>query len=313
MKKQIIYKIVITVILFIAIICIEIFGLKYLKNTEILFCNSNQSINIKDELANSTGALPNTGTYSIKMVTRSIDNIHIYYMYDGRMNNYSLDAPYAGNELSNYLITDGIDGNIIYYSIIIGTAILLAILITYLYISKNPLKGIIKIEYFILSISILAFLLCIIPMLSKNHGGDIYYNTIVIGSFLIGLLYGYKNKIFFLPTLFMIPIYVVANWFNYRSGILWPDDFCGFAFLNFIGALTGRILEKNKGMKRKHFIFYGIITVLLIIGSFAEKIKPRTATSLITDCCNLGLIGIGFCIATYFIYIVFKKVRERKR
>lgn len=311
-KKQKIIKIVISAIIVIAIMCLEFFGLKSLKDTEILICNSNQSIDIKEEMENITGALPSTGTYSVKVVTRNNEGIHIYYMYDGQMNDYEFTygASNIGSGLSHYLSTDAIDGNIVYYTIIIGTAILLAILITYLFISKNPMKGITKVGYFILAISVLVFLLCIIPMLSKNHGGDIYYYSIVIGSFLIGLLYGYKNKIFFLPTIFMFPIYLVAIWFNYRSGILWPDDFGAFVFLNFIGALTGKILEKNKGMKKKHIIFYIIITVLLFIGRFAGKIKPRTATALISDCCELSLHGIAFSLIVYIIYIVIKKIKS---
>ena len=91
---------------------------------------------------------------------------------------------------------------------------------------------------------------------------------------------------------------------------MWPDDFGGFVFLNFIGALTGRILEKNKGMKKKHIIFYIIITVLLFIGRFAGKIKPRTATALISDCCELSLLGIAFSLIVYIIYIVIKKIKS---
>lgn len=307
-KKQKIIKIVIIAIIFIAIIDSEILGLKSLKDTEILICDSNQSIDIKEEMENVTGALPSTGTYSVKMVTRNSTEVNIYYMYDGQMDKYG--ASYIGNELSHYLSTDAIDGNIVYYAIIIVTAILLALLITYLFASKNPMRGITKLGYFILAISVLVFLLCIIPMLSKNHGGDIYYYSIVIGSFLIGLLYGYKNKIFFLPTIFMFPIYLVATWFNYRNGMLWIDDFCGYVFLNFIGALTGRILEKNKGIKKKHIIFYIIITVLLFIGRFAGKIKPRTATALISDCCELSLVGIAFSLIVYIIYIVIKKIKS---
>ena len=147
-------------------------------------------------------------------------------------------------------------------------------------------------------------------MLSKNHGGNIYYYTIIIGTYLIGVIYGLNNKAFFITTIFMLPILVIARWLNYRHGLLWLDDICGYIFLNFMGSLTGRILDKNKGMKRKHFIFYGIITFLLIIGSYAEKIEARMATSMISDCCKIGLLGIIFSVIFYFAYIIIKKVKE---
>ena len=312
MKKQTILKIVISAIVFITILCLEIFGLKFLKDYKILFCSSNQSIDIKDELSQVTGALPNTGTYSVKVVTLKYAALSIYYMSNGQINNYKSESGelLTGSELNSYINNDSIDGTTIYYSIIIITAILMAILITYIFISKKSLRGIIKLGYFILSISVLTFLLCIIPLLSKNYGGDFYYYSIVAGSFLIGLLYGYKNKAFFIPTIIMLPIYLVATWLNYRNGMLWLDNFCGFVFLNFIGALTGRILEKNKGVKKKHIIFYATITILLFIGRFAGKIKPRTATALISDCCEIGLIGIILSLIVCIIYIIIKKIKD---
>lgn len=312
MKKETIIKIIVSTILFITIILLEIFGLAFFKNYKILFCSSNQSIDIKEELSQITGALPNTGTYSVKIVTKNNDVINIYYMSDGQINNYESESSklLTGSMLNSFIDDDSIDGTIIYYSIIIITAILMAILITYIFISKKAVKGVIKFGYFILAISVLTFLLCTIPLLSKNHGGDIYYYSIVIGSFLIGLLYGYKNKAFFIPTILMFPIYIVATWLNYRNGMLWIDDFGGFVFLNFIGALTGRILEKNKGIKKKHIIFYSIITVLLFIGRFAGKIVPRTLTALISDCCELGLVGIVFSLIAFIMYIVIKKIKD---
>ena len=312
MKKETIIKIVVSTIVFISIILLEIFGLAFLKNYKILFCSSNQSIDIKDELAQVTGALPSTGTYSVKMVTLNDEKINIYYMYDGQINNYeseNTNLP-TGSIIYTFIGNNSIEGQTLYYSIIISTAILLAIIITYIFISKKTARGIIKLVYFILSISVLIFLLCIVPLLSKNNGGGIYYYSIVIGSFLIGLLYGYKNKAFFIPTILMFPIYIVATWLNYRNGMLWIDDFCGFVFLNFIGALTGRILEKNKEKKKKHIIFYGIITILLFIGKFAGKIVPRTLTALISDCCELGLLGIVFSLIAFILYIVIKKIKD---
>lgn len=312
MKKETIIKIVVSTIVFISIILLEIFGLAFLKNYKILFCSSNQSIDIKDELAQVTGALPSTGTYSVKIVTLNDEKINIYYMYDGQINNYeseNTNLP-TGSVIYTFIGNNSIEGQTLYYSIIISTAILLAIIITYIFISKKTARGIIKLVYFILSISVLIFLLCIVPLLSKNNGGGIYYYSIVIGSFLIGLLYGYKNKAFFIPTILMFPIYIVATWLNYRNGMLWIDDFCGFVFLNFIGALTGRILEKNKGIKKKHIIFYGIITILLFIGKFAGKIVPRTLTALISDCCELGLLGIVFSLIAFILYIVIKKIKD---
>ena len=312
MKKETIIKIIVSTIVFITIILLEIFGLAFLKNYKILFCSSNQSIDIKDELSQITGALPSTGTYSVKIVTKNNDVINIYYMNDGQINNYESESSKlsAESKLNSFINNDSIDGKTIYYSIIIITAILMTILITYIFISKKAVKGILKLGYFILSISVLTFLLCTIPLLSKNHGGSIYYYSIVIGSFLMGLLYGYKNKAFFIPTILMFPIYIVATWLNYRNGMLWIDDFGGFVFLNFIGALTGRILEKNKGIKKKHIIFYSIITVLLFIGRFAGKIVPRTLTALISDCCELGLFGIAFSLIAFIMYIVIKKTKD---
>ena len=312
MKKETIIKIVVSIIVFATVILLEVFGLNFLKNYKILFCNSNQSIDIKDELAQVTGALPNTGTYSVKMVTLNDEKINIYYMYDGQINNYEVENTNlpTGSVIYTFIGNNSIEGQTLYYSIIITTTILLAIIITYVFIVKKTVKGIIKIGYFLLSISVLTFLLCIIPLLSKNHGGGIYYYSIILGSFLIGLLYGYKNKAFFIPTILMFPIYITATWLNYRNGMLWIDDFCGFVFLNFIGALTGRILEKNKGIKKKHIVLYAIITILLLIGSFAGKIMPRTLTALISDCCKLSLWGIVFSLIVFIIYIVIKKVKD---
>lgn len=253
MKKQTIIKIIISILIFIAIICLEFFGLKFLQDTEILICNSNQSIDIKEEMENITSALPEVGTYSVKVVTRNNDEISMYYMYNGQLAYYNgpVGSSHADSNLSEFLNTQAIDGELIFNIILISTAILLIIFITYAFVSKNPIKGFIKFGYFILTILVFTFLLCVIPMISKNHGGLIYYNSIVIGSFLIGLLYGWKNKIFFLPTIIMIPFYFIATWLNYRNGMLWPDDFGGYVLLNFFGALIGRIIEKNKGMKRK--------------------------------------------------------------
>ena len=312
MKKETIIKIVVSTILFITIILLEIFGFAFLKNYKILFCSSNQSIDIKEELSQITGAVPNTGTYSVKIVTKNNDVINIYYMSDGQINNYESESSklLTGSMLNSFIDDDSIGGTIIYYLIIIITAILMAILIAYIFISKKAVKGIIKFGYFILAISVLTFLLCTIPLLSKNHGGGIYYYSIVIGSFLIGLLYGYKNKAFFIPTILMFPIYIVATWLNYRNGMLWFDDFGGYLFLNFIGALTGRILEKNKGIKKKHIVLYAIITILLLISSFAGKIMPRTLTALISDCCKLSLWGIVFSLIVFIIYIVIKRVKD---
>ena len=312
MKKETIIKIVVSIIVFATVILLEVFGLSFMKNYKILFCNSNQSIDIKDELAQITGALPNTGTYSVKMVTSNDEKINIYYMYDGQINNYEVENTNlpTGSVIYTFIGNNSIEGQTLYYSIIITTTILLAIIITYVFITKKTVKGIIKIGYFLLSISVLTFLLCIIPLLSKNHGGGIYYYSIVLGSFLIGLLYGYKNKAFFIPTILMFPIYIVATWLNYRNGMLWIDEFGGYLFLNFIGALTGRILEKNKGIKKKHIVLYAIITILLLISSFAGKIMPRTLTALISDCCKLSLWGIVFSLIVFIIYIVIKKVKD---
>ena len=246
MKKQTIVKIVISVILFIIVMCLEIGGLTFLQDDKILFCSSKQSIQIKEELSHITGALPATTTYSVKVMIKSGEEISIYYMSNGQINDYELkDSELSTkSQIRSYIEADGIKGETIYYAIILATVILLLMLITYICISKKPLKGIIKLGYFILSLLVCLFLLCMIPLLSKNHGGDLYYYSIVIGSFLIGLLYGYKNKIFFLPTLVMVPIYYLATWFNYSNGMLRIDDFHDYFFLNFIGALTGRIIEK---------------------------------------------------------------------
>lgn len=310
MKKQTIIKVIVSILIFIVIMCLEIFGLKSLKDTDILICDSNQSIDIKEEMKLITGSLPEVGTYSVKVVTRNNDEINMYYMYNGQLAYYNgpVGSSHADSNLSKFLSTQAIDGELIFNIILISTAILLIIFITYAFVSKNPIKGFIKIGYFILTILVFVFLLCTVPMLSKNHGEDIYANTIVVGSFLIGLLYGWKNKFFFLPTLLMLPLYFVATWFNYRNGMLWPDDFGGYVLLDFFGALTGRIIGKNKGIKKKHFIVYIIFAILLFIGCFAVKIKPRTITSFITDICNWGLIGIVFSAITYFVYTAIKKI-----
>ena len=89
MKKRTIIKIIISILIFIAIICLEFFGLKFLQDTEILICNSNQSIDIKEEMENITSALPEVGTYSVKVVTRNNDEINMYYMYNGQLAYYN--------------------------------------------------------------------------------------------------------------------------------------------------------------------------------------------------------------------------------
>lgn len=312
MNRKTKIKLIVLIIIFITLMCLEIFGLQNLKQKEILFCNSNQSIDIKEGLSKVTNALPSTGTYSVKIVTREESKINIYYMYEGKISNYEITKHNLGISANQEISENSINGKTIYWGIIIVTATLFIALTTYLLISKNPIKGLIKIGYFILSLVVIAFLLCVVPMLSKNRGGDIYYYTIIIGTYLIGAVYGLNNKVFFVPTIFMIPILLVAKWFNYRHGLLWLDDICGYIFLNFIGSLTGRILNKNKGMKRKHFIFYAVITVLLFIGSYAQKINPRTAISMISDCCKIGLLGIVFSAIFYFTYIIIKKVKEVK-
>ena len=303
-------KLIAVIIIFIVLMCLEIFGLQNIKQIKILFCNSNQSIDIKEELSRITGALPSTGTYSVKAVTREDERINIYYMYDGKISGYETTSYNVGITISQNISDNAIEGEMIYWGIIISTVILFAILTTYLFVSKNPINGFIKIGYFILSIGVLTFLLCIVPMLSKNHGGNIYYYTIIIGTYLIGAIYGLNNKAFFIPTVFIIPILFIARWLNYRHGLLWLDDICAYIFLNFMGSLTGRILNKNKGMKRKHFTFYAVISLLLVIGSYAEKIKSRTATSMISDCCKIGLLGILFSVIFYFAYIIIKKIKE---
>lgn len=310
MKKQTIIKMVISIVIFISIICLEIFGLNFLRDEEILFCNSNQSIDIKEELSDVTGALPNTGTYSIKVVTKNIENIDIYYMYDGKVSNYQLETSSLnmGSEINGIISMNAVDGEIIYYGIIAGTVILLGILITYAFISKKPIQRFIKLGYFIFSLLVLVFLLCVVPMLSKNHGGDIYYYTVILGTYLIGFLYGYKNKAFFIPTIFMIPICFAARWFNYRHALLGIENICAYIFLKFIGALTGRILAKNKGIKLRNFIFYAIVTCLLFIGKFAYEIKPRTATNMISDCCEMALLGILYSIILFALYIIINKL-----
>ena len=315
MKKQTIVKIVISVILFVMVMCLEIGGLAFLQEDKILFCSSKQSTQIKKELSHITGALPSTTTYSVKIAVKNDETINIYYMSSGQINEYELKSNElsAKSQMLSYINTDGIEGTTIYYAIIFTTAILLLIFIVYLFASKQPLKGMIKFGYFILSLLVLLFLLCVIPLLSKNHGGNLYYYSIVIGSFLVGLVYGYKNKIFFLPTLVMVPIYYLATWFHYSNGMLWIGDFCGYIFLNFIGALTGRIIEKNKGIKKKHFLFYAIITFLFVLGIFLTRMKTRTITSLLFDFCKLGLIGISFSIVTYAIYWMIEKIHIKRK
>lgn len=316
MKKETIKKIIISITIFAILLLAEYFGLSFLKNYTILFCNSNQSIDIKTELSNITGALPKEGAYSVKVITKNDNEINIYYMNDGKINNYETNIQNLSvkSYITENLIEDGISGTILYYGIMLFTAIALILLIIYSFVSKNPIKGITKVLYLILSIITIFTLLCVLPMLSKNYGGDFYYYTIILGLYIIGFVYGYKNKIFFLPTILMIPIYILANWFNYRNGLLFRlDSWCAYIFLNFIGGLTGRILEKNKGMKRKNFIFYAIITMLIIIGININKIESRTATSLISSCSKMCLLGVIYSIIAYFIYIIGKKLNENKK
>ena len=160
MKKRTIIKIIISILIFIAIICLEFFGLKFLQDTEILICNSNQSIDIKEEMENITSALPEVGTYSVKVVTRNSEEINMYYMYDGQLSNYNfpVGSSYVGNNLSSFLDTYAIDGEMIFNIILISSAILLIIFITYAFVSKNPIKGFIKFGYFTLTILVFTFL-----------------------------------------------------------------------------------------------------------------------------------------------------------
>lgn len=316
MKKETIKKIIISITIFSILLLSEYFGLNFIKNYTILFCNSNQSIDIKTELSHLTGALPNEGAYSVKVITRNENEINIYYMNDGKINNYETNIQNLSfkSYITENLIEDGISGTILYYGIMLFTAIALLLLIMHIFISKNSIRGITKGLYLILSIITIFTLLCVLPMLSKNHGGDFYFYTIILGLYIIGFVYGYKNKIFFLPTILMIPIYILANWFNYRNGLLFMiDSGCAYIFLNFIGGLTGRILEKNKGMKRKHFIVYAIITIMIIVGININKIEYRTATSLISSCSKMCLSGGIYSIIAYFIYIIGKKINENKK
>ena len=315
MKKETIKKIIISIIILGILLLSEYWGLGFLKNYTILFCNSNQSIDIKTELSNITGALPNEGAYSVKVITRNNDKINIYYMNNGKINNYDTTIQnlsfksYITKNLSEY----GVSGTILQNIIMLFTAIALILLIIYLFVSKNPIKGVTKVLYLILSIITIFTLLCILPMLSKNYGGDFYYYTIILGLYIIGFVYGYKNKIFFLPTILMIPIYILANWFNYRNGLLFTiDSGCAYIFLNFIGGLTGRILKKNKGMKRKHFILYAIITIMIMVGININKIESRTATNLISGCFKICILGIIYSIIAYFIYITGKRINNNK-
>lgn len=312
MKKEAIIKLAISIIIAIIILCAEFFGLKGLKNYEILFCSSNQSIDIKEELSILTGALPSIGSYSVKAVTKADNKINVYYMYDGKISNYSFEQGIYGetSTISQEIAKSSIDGEIIYYCIIATSFILLGIIIAYILIAKNPIKGILKIAYFVFALFVFMFLYITLPMLSKNRGGNIYYYTLIFGTYLIGLIYGFKNKAFFIPTILMMPILIIAKWFNYRHALLTLDNICAYLFLNFIGGLTARILVKHKGMKKRHFAFYAILIVLLLIGMNLYKLYPRTATSMISSCCEMAIYGIVFSIIAYFVYIIVKKIKE---
>lgn len=312
MKKETIIKLAISIIIAIIILCAEFFGLKGLKNYEILFCSSNQSIDIKEELSILTGALPSIGSYSVKAVTKADNKINVYYMYDGKISNYSFKQGIYGetSTISQEIAKSSIDGEIIYYCIIATSFILLGIIIAYILIAKNPIKGILKIAYFVFALFVFMFLYITLPMLSKNRGGNIYYYTLIFGTYLIGLIYGFKNKAFFIPTILMMPILIIAKWFNYRHALLTLDNICAYLFLNFIGGLTARILVKHKGMKKRHFAFYAILIVLLLIGMNLYKLYPRTATSMISSCCEMAIYGIVFSIIAYFVYIIVKKIKE---
>ncbi len=312
MKKETIIKLAISIIIAIIILCAEFFGLKGLKNYEILFCSSNQSIDIKEELSILTGALPSIGSYSVKAVTKADNKINVYYMYDGKISNYSFEQGIyeETSTISQEIAKSSIDGEIIYYCIIATSFILLGIIIAYILIAKNPIKGILKIAYFVFALFVFMFLYITLPMLSKNRGGNIYYYTLIFGTYLIGLIYGFKNKAFFIPTILMMPILIIAKWFNYRHALLTLDNICAYLFLNFIGGLTARILVKHKGMKKRHFAFYAILIVLLLIGMNLYKLYPRTATSMISSCCEMAIYGIVFSIIAYFVYIIVKKIKE---
>ena len=71
MKKQTIVKKVISVILFVMVMCLEIGGLAFLQEDKILFCSSKQSTQIKKDLSHITGALPSTTTYSVKIAVNN--------------------------------------------------------------------------------------------------------------------------------------------------------------------------------------------------------------------------------------------------
>ena len=101
MKKETIIKLAISIIIAIIILCAEFFGLKGLKNYEILFCSSNQSIDIKEELSILTGALPSIGSYSVKAVTKADNKLNVYYMYDGKISNYSFEQGIYGRNKYN--------------------------------------------------------------------------------------------------------------------------------------------------------------------------------------------------------------------
>ena len=312
MKKETIIKLAISIIIAIIILCAEFFGLKGLKNYEILFCSSNQSIDIKEELSILTGALPSIGSYSVKAVTKADNKLNVYYMYDGKISNYSFEQGIyeETSTISQEIAKSSIDGEIVYYCIIATSFILLGIIIAYILIAKNPIKGILKIAYFVFALFVFMFLYITLPMLSKNRGGNIYYYTLIFGTYLIGLIYGFKNKAFFIPTILMMPILIIAKWFNYRHALLTLDNICAYLFLNFIGGLTARILVKHKGMKKRHFAFYAILIVLLLIGMNLYKLYPRTATSMISSCCEMAIYGIVFSIIAYFVYIIVKKIKE---
>ena len=91
MKKCILKKSIILLIIIFLIFILEWFGLKFLRNYEIIFCNKQISVSIKEEMSNITNALPSQSTYSIKLITKNNEKINIYYMYDGEIVKYNLD------------------------------------------------------------------------------------------------------------------------------------------------------------------------------------------------------------------------------
>ena len=313
MKKCILKKSIILLIIIFLIFILEWFGLKFLRNYEIIFCNKQISVSIKEEMSNITNALPSQSTYSIKLITKNNEKINIYYMYDGEIVKYNLDQKDIHNiNINKYISQNAIKGETIYIGVIITTLIILLVFSVYIIISKNTLKYLLKMFYMILSISVIFILLCIIPMISKNHGENIYYYSIIIGLYIIGLIYGYKNKVFFLPAIIMVPIYLLADWFNYSNGILRINNICSYIFINFIGGLTARIIQKSKKEKIKYLILYGIIFILLILGALVQKIETRVATMLISSCCKASILGVVFSLITYIINIIIYKIKDMK-